>query len=200
MSNFLQWLWPKKVIWKKQLDSVLSGARKSLNFLKIVCRHLWGQDTSTVIHLALSFVRSKLTYRQEVYFSTSKSFLFFLPNYIDSKSVNLALGIPVHASTVSSYREAGIVIVPLEFRKPALANYFVRASSVEIFTNEELIFFNCHLLKVIFRNSDLFPNCTINTFPTDVHSILSRWPIYCWRVQFIHWFELYMSVYLCYVC
>ena len=56
---------------------------------------------------------------------------------IDIKSVKLALWIPVHASTVSYCREAGIV--PLEeFRKLALAKYFVRASSVENFTKEDL--------------------------------------------------------------
>ena len=72
-----------------------------------------------------------------VYFSASKCFLKQLQR-VDSKSVKLALGIPVHVSTFSSYREAGIV--PLdEFRKLALATYFVRASSsVENFTNEEL--------------------------------------------------------------
>ena len=57
---------------------------------------------------------------------------------MDIKSVKLALGIPVRASTVSSYREA-ISRLPLdEFRKVTLAIYFARASSVENFTNDEL--------------------------------------------------------------
>ena len=33
-----------------------------------------------------------------------------------------------------------------------------------------------------------------------IHSILFRWPIYCWRVQLVNIFELYISVYLCSVC
>ena len=58
---------------------------------------------------------------------------------------------------------------------------------------------NCHQLKNIFRNSGLFPNSTTNMFPTDIlyniiHSILFRWPFYCWRVQLVLLFELYTGV------
>ena len=56
---------------------------------------------------------------------------------IDRKSVKLALRIPLHAFTVTSYREVGVV--PLDdFRKLALATCFVQESLVENFANEEL--------------------------------------------------------------
>ena len=72
--TFLGVILTTELNWKKHIDSVLSKARKSLNFLKIVCRHHWGQDTSTRIRLPTSLVRSELTYGQEVEFSASKCF------------------------------------------------------------------------------------------------------------------------------
>ena len=95
-----------------------------------------GLRYSTLIHFTTSLVRSKLSYRQEVYCSASKCLVQNLQN-LESKSVKLVLGIPLYPSIVSSYIEGGTV--PLgEFRKLALATYFVRASSVESFTDEEL--------------------------------------------------------------
>ena len=50
------------------------------------------------------------------------------------------------------------------------------------------ILFNCQQLKTTFWKSGLYPNSTINTFPTFciIQIILFRWPISCWRVQLVH--------------
>ena len=109
--------------------------------------------------------------------------MFFLQS-IDSKLVELALGIPIHASTVSSYREAGII--PLgEFRKLTLAQYFVRVSSVEKFTNEELDLRsglsesnykkNSSLKTIAIFNSDLIEPYDINPRNVDNLYSYSRW-------------------------
>ena len=56
---------------------------------------------------------------------------------LDSKAIKLALGIPVHATTLGAYREAGIL--PLdEIRKLAAAKYIIRGSSVVNHTNTEV--------------------------------------------------------------
>ena len=94
-----------KLSWNKHIDSVLAKARKSLNFLKIVMKQKWGQDTKTLLHLATSLVRSKLTYGQEIYFSAPKCHLKKLRS-VDSKAIKLVLGVPTHASTIKSYKEA----------------------------------------------------------------------------------------------
>ena len=52
---------------------MLCKARKCFNLLKIIIKNPWGQDIKTLIHLAISFVSSKLTYGQEVYLSAPKS-------------------------------------------------------------------------------------------------------------------------------
>ena len=40
--KFLGVILTTKLNWKKHIDRILSKARKSLNFLRLVCRHHWG--------------------------------------------------------------------------------------------------------------------------------------------------------------
>ena len=167
----------------KQCANVRQG---SLNFLTNCMQTPLGSRYKCTYPSSSSFVRSKLTYGQEVSCSASKSVLKGLQS-IDSKSVKLTLEIPVDASTVRSYsyREAGIV--PLdEFRKLALAKYLIRASSVKKFTNEELdlrsdLDFpnrakkNPTLKTIATFTSDLIENCDLNPrklMSTSVFSLL----------------------------
>ena len=124
-----------------------------------------------MLHLAISLVRSKLTYGQEVYFSAPKIYLKKLQS-LDSKAIKLALGLPVHASTICSYREAGIL--PLdEYRKLAAAKYVIRAFNVDNCTNKELeLKSDVHfpkrsnqtpsLLTLASYTSDIFEKCQID--------------------------------------
>ena len=124
------------VSWKLHIQKLISAARKRLNFLKIISFQPWSQDTKTLIHLAISLVRSKLIYGQEVYFSASKTLLNKLQS-IDSKAIKIALGVPVHASTIKSYKET--CILPLsEQRKLAVSKYLIRSLSVPNSVREEM--------------------------------------------------------------
>jgi ribonuclease HI/L-rhamnose mutarotase len=156
-----------KLHWKRHIDYVIQKAVKSYNLLKIISRQNWGQDVKTLIHLACSLVRSKLTYGQEAYFSAPKCYLKKLQS-LDSKAVKLALGVPIHTNTAKAYKLAGII--PLdEWRKICCAKYIVRACAVDNSTDEEL-----------FVRSDLvFPKQaqkvqsfqTISTFTKDLVQI-----------------------------
>ena len=109
-----------------------------LNFLEIIWAQTWGQDTQTLLHLASSLVRSKLTYGQEVYFSASQTLLKKLQS-IDSKAVKLALGVPVHSDTLKTYREANLL--PLDdHRKLATAKYITRCVSISNSVTNEIFF------------------------------------------------------------
>ena len=101
----------------------------------------WSQDTKTLINLAVSLVRSKLIHGQEVYFSATNTLLQKLQS-LDSKAIKIALGVPTHASTISSYKEANIL--PLsEQRRLAVSKYIIRSVTVpnsvhnEIFIDRE---------------------------------------------------------------
>ena len=122
--------------WKFHIDHVLNKARKSLNFLKVISKQHWGKDTCTLKHLAISLVRSKLSYGQEVYFNAPKHLLTKLQS-VDCKSLKLALGVPFHTSNISTCREIGVL--PLdEFRKLSVTKYVVRSVSVPNFNRVEI--------------------------------------------------------------
>ena len=103
--------------------------------MKIIIENPWGQDINTLIHLAFSPVRSKLTYGQESYFSAPQSCLSKLQS-LDSKAIKLALEIPVHANTLGAHKEAGI-LPPDEIHKLTAAKYIIRGPSVANHANAE---------------------------------------------------------------
>ena len=125
-----------KLSWNQHIDYLLTKAQKSLNFLKIVRKQAWGQDSSTLIHLCKSLVRSRLTYAQEIFFSAPKHLLKNLQS-IDCKSFKLALGLPMHASCFRTYNE--IKLLPLdEQRKVASTKFLLRHITVENISETEI--------------------------------------------------------------
>lgn len=125
-----------KLSWKKHIEYLIQKAIKSFYLIKIISRYSWGQDSQTLIHLACALVRSKLSYGQEVYFSAPKTYLKKLSS-LDSKSIKIALGVPIHTKTLKAYSTAGIL--PLDdWRKLSCAKYIIRAKAVTNFTNDEL--------------------------------------------------------------
>jgi ribonuclease HI len=126
--KFLGVYFTPKLNWKVHIDYLITKARKRLNFLKLVSAQPWSQDSKTLIHLAVSLIRSKLSYGQEVYFSAAKSLLAKLQS-IDSRSIKIGLGVPVHSNTVKTYKEAGILSLS-EHRKLSVAKYIIRGLSV----------------------------------------------------------------------
>ena len=134
--KFLGVYFTSKLNWKTHIDYLLTKARQTLNFLKIVSSQPWSQDQGTLLHLAISLIRSKLIYGQEVYFSASKTYLNKLQS-IDSKAVKLAIGVPVHTNTLKTYQESRLPSLS-EQRQHAVSKYVVRSLSVPNSVCEEL--------------------------------------------------------------
>ena len=126
--KFLGMYLSPKLNWRFYIEHIINKARQRLNFLKVISAQYWGQDTRTLLHLATSLVRSKLTYGQEVYFSAPQTLLRKLQS-IDSKAIKLALGVPVHTDTLKTYREASLLSLD-DQRKLSAAKYITRCLSV----------------------------------------------------------------------
>ena len=135
--KFLGVFLTSKLSWNIHFDYMLTKARKTINFLKIVSRLPWGMDTQNLVHLSMALVRSKLTYGQEVFFSAPKYLLQKIQS-ADCKALKIALGVPMHASNKQTYTVAGLL--PLdEYRKLASAKFVVRCSSMpDNFIGDEL--------------------------------------------------------------
>lgn len=189
--KFLGVLITRNLNWKLHLDQLLTQARKNYNLLKVINKQKWSQSSCVLIHLAESLVRSKLIYGQEVYFSASKTYLKKLQS-IDSKAIKLALGVPIHTSTIGAYTLAGIL--PLDdVRKLAAASYIVRSQGLSPnSTNEEVhirsdIDFpkkarSVRLFKTIATyTADLFDSCDIKTESLTKASFLP--PIPSWELK-----------------
>ena len=81
-------------------------------------------------------IRSTLTYGQEVYFS-APSYLLQKIQSVDSKSLKLALGVPVHTNTMLSYKEAGVVSISKN-RELATSKYVIRSLTINNSVKEEI--------------------------------------------------------------
>ena len=125
-----------KLNWKKHIDYLLQKALKSYNLIKIISSKSWGQDIKTLVHLAVALVRSKLTYGQEIYFSAPKTYLKKLQS-LDSKAIKIALGVPVHTKTESTYKTVGILSLD-NWRKLTCSKYVIRSQIVYNNTETEV--------------------------------------------------------------
>ena len=56
---------------------------------------------------------------------------------IDSKAIQLAIGVPVHTKTIKTYTEAGMISLS-EQRKLAVSKYVIRSLSVTNSVTEEI--------------------------------------------------------------
>jgi ribonuclease HI len=152
-----------KLSWKDHVDYILTKARKSLNFLKIVSKYHWGQDISTLIHLSTSLIRSKLTYAQEILFSAPNYLLKRLLS-IDCKGYKLALGLPVHTSNLKTYAEAGVL--PLDqYREFSSAKYLLKSQALDNNMNEISIRSDKDFPK---RSKDIKSYSTIATYTKNI--------------------------------
>ena len=134
--NFLEYTLRQNLTWRG-LWKQYYLSKEGLNLLKSIIKSPWGQD--------------RYNYGQEVYFSVPKSYLKKLQS-LDSKSIKLALGIPVHTTTLGACGEAGI-LPPDEIRKLAAAKYIIRGSFVADHTNTEVeLRFGQHFSKRVLKN------------------------------------------------
>jgi ribonuclease HI len=135
--KFLGIIFTPKLNWRIHIENLISKVQKRLNFLKIVNRQAWAQDTKTLIHLATSLVRSKISYGQEVYFSASNYLLNKLQS-LDCKAIKIALGVPVHSNSSRCYQEAGVLPLSV-YRKLASAKYVSRCLTVSNSVRDEIL-------------------------------------------------------------
>ena len=126
--KFLGIYFTPKLSWNIHFDYMLTKARQSINFLKIISRLPWAMDSQTLIHLSTALVRSRLCYGQEIFFC-APNYLLQKAESVDCKALKIALGVPVHASNKQTYAVAGIL--PLtEYRELACAKFVVRYTSI----------------------------------------------------------------------
>ena len=86
--------------------------------------------------MCTSLLRSKLTYAQEVFFNAPKHLLKKLQS-IDSKGYKIALGLPIHTSSLKMYNE--ICVLPLDVqRELACAKYIARMKTINHISKDEL--------------------------------------------------------------
>jgi len=121
-TTFLGVTFTSKLNWSKHINNILNKGKSSLNFLKVVASHKWGQNTTTLRTLAISTVRSQFTYAQEIFFSAPDFQLKKLQS-IDCKSFKIALGVPFHTNNFNTYNE--INITPLNFYRKIQTTKFV---------------------------------------------------------------------------
>ena len=134
--KFLGVFLTSKLTWNYHIEYLLNKARKSLNFLKLLSKQNWCQDTKTLIHLSTALIRSKLCYAHEAFFSAPKYLLKKLQS-VDCKAYKLALGVPFHTSTMGTYKVTGVL--PLdEYRKLAISKYLLRCSATENVNKNEI--------------------------------------------------------------
>jgi hypothetical protein len=84
-----------------------------------------------------SIIRRTQKTRHEVYFSVSKYPLTNLQS-IDSRALKVALGVPIHTSSMKCYNEIGILSLD-DQRKLATAQYAIRSLSVPNSVRNELL-------------------------------------------------------------
>ena len=107
-------------------------SQKKTNFLKNSSQP-WCQDRKRWLDLnvtwPLYFVSQiKLIYCQEVCVSAPITLLKKLQS-INSKTMKLAIGVPVHTNTIKTYTAAGMISLS-EQRKLAVSKYVIRSLSV----------------------------------------------------------------------
>jgi len=185
--KFLGVCFTPKLNWKVHIEALITKAQQRLNLIKIISMQPWGQDTKTLLHLAASLVRAKLTYGQEVYFSAPNYLLKRLQS-IDSRSIKIAIGVPVHSNTLKTYKEVGFLSLS-EQRKLAAAKYMVRSISVDNSVKDELLLDSVTDYPKRARNitflqplknyvSDILSECNVDielVSPLPVSPILPQW-------------------------
>ena len=123
--KFLGVTFTPKLSWTNHFEDIQHRGRQALNIIKVVAAQKWGQNSKALRTMALTLVRSRLTYAQEIFFSAPDHQLKKLQS-IDCKAFKLALGVPFHANNIGSYKE--IDVLPLDLHRKAKAAIFIMKS------------------------------------------------------------------------
>ena len=180
-TKFLGVYFTTKLNWKTHIEYLLNKTRKRLYFLKVISKQPWGQNTKTLIHLAVSLIRSKLIYGQEVYFSAPNYLLKKLQS-LDSKALKIALGVPYHTNTLKCYRESNNLSLDQQ-RELAVAKYVVRSSSIKNSHTDEIRLDKCkdypknssnisYLQPIKNYTDNIMQNCNVDIDTVKAHPIV----------------------------
>ena len=126
-AKFLGVTFDKKLSFIPHIKKLKTKCLQALNLLKVLSSTDWGSDSSTLLKLYRSLIRSKLDYGSIVYGSARKSYLQMLDT-IHHQGLRLALGAFRTSPVESLYAEAGEPSLTLRRKKLSL-QYATRISA-----------------------------------------------------------------------
>ena len=137
------------------MKKLKSKCLKALNLLKVLASTDWGSDSSTLLKLYRSLIRSKLDYGSIVYGSARKSYLQMLDT-IHHQGLRLALGAFRTSPVESLYVEAGEPSLSLRRKKLAL-QYAIRISANRKNPTRNVVFKPSYIEKYISKPKEIKP-------------------------------------------
>ena len=111
-TKFLGIIFDNKLSFIPHLHSLKTKCSKAMNLLKVVSHRDWGGDTSTLLKLYRSLIRSKLDYGAVVYGSARKSYIQML-DPIQNQALRLCLG---------AFRTSPVESLQVEANEPPLSS------------------------------------------------------------------------------
>ncbi len=121
-TKFLGLVFDSKLSFKPHIDCLKKKCLKAMNLLRVVSNTDWGADSTTLLRLYRSLVRSKLDYGCVVYGSAHDSYLQSLDR-IQNAALRVCLGAFRTSPIASLHVEANEL--PLQLRRQKLALQYV---------------------------------------------------------------------------
>ncbi|XP_072389282.1 uncharacterized protein [Diabrotica undecimpunctata] len=125
-SNFLDLKFDYKLNWKTHITNLQPTCQNRINLLKILSSNIWGADSSILLNLYKSIIRSKLDYGAICYDTANKTFL----KNLNTIQTALRLAVIVFRTSPVSSLQVISREPPLHLRRHLLSlNYAARISS-----------------------------------------------------------------------
>jgi ribonuclease HI len=121
-TKFLGLIFDSKLSFKAHIDYLKKKCLKAMNLLRVVSNTDWGADSTTLLRLYRSLVRSKLDYGCVVYGSARDSYLQSLDR-VQNAALRVCLGAFRTSPITSLHVEANEL--PLQLRRQKLALQYV---------------------------------------------------------------------------
>ena len=121
-ARFLGVIFDRKLNFLPHINDLKVRCQKALRVMKVLASREWGADSTTLLHIYRTLVRSKLDYASFVYGSARKTYVKKL-DPIHHGGVRLALGAFSTSPTVSLLAEADEP--PLKWRRKKLALQYI---------------------------------------------------------------------------
>ena len=84
-------IFDQKLTWESHIKNLIAACQKEIKMLKILANKSWGADTSTLLTIYRSLIRSKIDYGSIVYNSARTTLLKKLET-VHNFAVRIALG------------------------------------------------------------------------------------------------------------